>query len=542
MSDCISTDAVESIITKRVICEYTSIEQEIMKTDKSIILKQIYKLKLTNKSVIYENQEIIALKVVTAFKNRKMINIMVVSKTQSGKTGSMCATIKQYLEDTNNLIPIDNIYIITGLSSCEWKEQTKDRMPESIHARVYHRAELPTTFVDELKNKKNVLIIMDEIQVAAKKGQTIYNTFNAAGIMNMNKLLENDIKILEFTATPDGTIYDLMDWTDSSAKILADGGDGYISTYDLLKQGRIKQYKDLCGYDKETKSVYMETFNNIREIETDLSNFTSPKYHVIRTKSGSHQDITIDNFKKIFNTNDYDFIKFDRTSDIKDINDILLVQPQKHTFIFIKEMLRCAKTLCKKYIGITYERFSKTPDDATIIQGLAGRNTGYDDNGVSICYTNIDSINRYELLWISNFEDQTILWNSKTTHNKKGIMSAKNTFNNPIDYYPSSKDRLNISKEPTVKIFKTYADAKTYFMDTLSKKISGRGPNDKSPNADGFYEANIRSNKHVYSCDEININKKWGLNEKHRYRLHTCYKDVTDKSTLEWWLIYYEIE
>ena len=85
--------------------------------------------------------------------------------------------------------------------------------------------------------------------------------------------------------------------------------------------------------------------------------------------------------------------------------------------------------------------------------------------------TNIDSINRYELLWISNFEDQTILWNSKTTHNKKGIMSAKNTFNNPIDYYPSSKDRLNISKEPTVKIFKTYADAKTYFMDTLSKKI-----------------------------------------------------------------------
>ena len=40
---------------------------------------------------------------------------MVVSKTQSGKTGSMCATIKQYLEDTSNLIPIENIYIITGI-------------------------------------------------------------------------------------------------------------------------------------------------------------------------------------------------------------------------------------------------------------------------------------------------------------------------------------------------------------------------------------------------------------------------------------------
>ena len=75
---------------------------------------------------------------------------MVVSKTQSGKTGSMCATIKQYLEDINNLIPIENIYIITGLSSCEWKE----RMPESIQTRVFHRCELPITFVDEIKNKK----------------------------------------------------------------------------------------------------------------------------------------------------------------------------------------------------------------------------------------------------------------------------------------------------------------------------------------------------------------------------------------------------
>ena len=60
---------------------------------------------------------------------------MVVAKTQSGKTGSMCATIKQYLEDSSNLIPIENIYIITGLSSCEWKEQTKERSSISRQGR-----------------------------------------------------------------------------------------------------------------------------------------------------------------------------------------------------------------------------------------------------------------------------------------------------------------------------------------------------------------------------------------------------------------------
>ena len=53
-------------------------------------------------------------------------------------------------------------------------------------------------------------------------------------------------------------------------------------------------------------------------------------------------------------------------------------------------------------------------DHSTIIQGLVGRLTGYDDNGTSICYTNIDTIQRYELLWNSKFNPD-IKWNSKTT-------------------------------------------------------------------------------------------------------------------------------
>ena len=35
----------------------------------------------------------IAKEVVNAVKNRNIINVMVFAKTQSGKTGSMCATI-----------------------------------------------------------------------------------------------------------------------------------------------------------------------------------------------------------------------------------------------------------------------------------------------------------------------------------------------------------------------------------------------------------------------------------------------------------------
>ena len=142
---------------------------------------------------------------------------MVVALTQSGKTGTMIGLIKNYLNDTTNLIPIENIYIITGLSSREWVEQTKNRMPKSIQERVFHRDNLTNKFVDDIKKKKNVLIIIDEIQIAAKENQTLYKAFSKAGFYNKQNLLKNDIKIIEFTATPDGTIYDLMDWHENSS-------------------------------------------------------------------------------------------------------------------------------------------------------------------------------------------------------------------------------------------------------------------------------------------------------------------------------------
>ena len=50
-------------------------------------------------------------------------------------------------------------------------------------------------------------------------------------------------------------------------------------------------------------------------------------------------------------------------------------------------------------IGVLYERYTKSsPNDSVIIQGLLGRMTGYDDNGLSICFTNVDTIGRYKKL------------------------------------------------------------------------------------------------------------------------------------------------
>jgi hypothetical protein len=242
---------------------------------------------------------------------------------------------------------------------------------------------------------------------------------------------------------------------------------------------------------------------------------------------------------KIFKVEDYEFITYDRKSEIEDINKILEVQPGKHTFIFIKEMLRCAKTLKKEFIGILYDRYNKNPDDSTIIQGLSGRDTGYDNNGISICYTNIDSIKRYEELWHSNFEDTTIMWNSKTTVFKDGNLSSTTTFNCIEEDETSSVSSDDNDKTiPFIKPFLTQDEAKAYYNTTLKPTLDGRGPNFiKQNDDDKYYYATIRSKKRVYSEDEIRSESKHGLT-KNNYRYYACYTDINVQSTLKFVIIH----
>jgi hypothetical protein len=63
---------------------------------------------------------------------------------------------------------------------------------------------------------------------------------------------------------------------------------------------------------------------------------------------------------------------------------ILNTKPTKHTFIFIKDTLRCAVTIPKEHIGILYERFTSFPNRASVIQGLLGRATGFESKHIVI--------------------------------------------------------------------------------------------------------------------------------------------------------------
>ena len=521
-------------ITRRQRVLYNDADKMDISDDKSVILTQIKKNERNGISIIYDNQEECSMIIVAKFHNKKIINIMVVAKTQSGKTGTMCALIKNYLRPDDNLIPIENIYIITGLSSCAWKDQTKFRMPKEMWDRVYHRDNLTRKFVEDIKNKKNVLVIIDEIQIAAKENQTLYNTFNEAGFYNKQYLLRNDIKIVEFSATPDGTIYDLSKWGENAVMYKMEPGENYTGCVDLYKNGRVKQYKNLSCYNKISGRVNDKSVKeNFKDLKKDISNFKEPLYHIIRTPNAGMSDVVINNFKKQFGNIKYE--KYDRESQVKDINNILKIKPNVHTFIFIKEKLRCAKTLEKKYLGILYERFTNSPDDAVIIQGLLGRLTGYDDNGKSICYTNTGSIERYEDLWNNNF-DKNFPWKSKTSKIVNGQLVSSGTFNNPN---PDKNIKLpKTVSENTPREYLIYKDEK--FVKKVCK-ILGYHYRTTKNNRKGFKETSLNRKKTVVTLEAAiaKVPTAYGTNKGViTYRTcYPCYKNVKNKNTLHFVII-----
>ena len=142
---------------------------------RNIINSEIKYLHYSGKSKIFEKQISTASEIINNFKDTNIINQLVVGKTQSGKTGLMLASVQAYIN--NNIIPHENIYLITGLSSRDWKAQTKDRLPKYINSNVYHRSDINKEFINDIKNKQHVLIILDEVHIGCIFNQTIGKVF-----------------------------------------------------------------------------------------------------------------------------------------------------------------------------------------------------------------------------------------------------------------------------------------------------------------------------------------------------------------------------
>jgi hypothetical protein len=128
-----------------------------------------------------------------------------------------------------------------------------------------------------------------------------------------------------------------------------------------------------------------------------------------------------------------------------------------------------------------------------------------------------------------------IMWYSNTTTFSK---KTKQTIS--VGTFNSIKDDSN-DIEPEINKFTTQDEMIKWFKDNLKPLGFGNGPNIKYKE-DGFYKVAgaTRKGKQILSNDKVYKERRSGLNAKNKYRSYPCYKDITDKNSVEWWLIYYK--
>jgi hypothetical protein len=338
----------------------------------------------------FDNQRNFAIDIANKYaSDHKILNTLAIAPTQSGKTGSMLALMFQFKNRPALSLPKEHIFVITAHSSREWLEQTRQRFPDFMHEQIFHRNTL-SKFVQRVQNLKNILIIVDECHIGAKFGQALHKLYDTLHFFDINHMYDDNIKIVNFTATPECLQEHLeTHWKQSAYVATMDVPESYISYQDLLEQGRVLQMKDLSGYSHSTRSVenMSQIHHNISEIRPYLGDV--PKYHIIRTPRGHAHKVVMDNFKQVFlDLKDAVYISEPSLSKTKNTMDSLLgLSPKSHTFIFIKDKLRCAKTLHKPHIGVLYERFVSKPNDSTILQGLYGRLTGFHSNHHAVVFS-----------------------------------------------------------------------------------------------------------------------------------------------------------
>jgi len=574
---------------------YDEEQLEDMKLDRSIFENQLTKMRRSKRYNSYENQTSVAACINHRFNDWSVVIQMVIGYTQSGKTGCMVELIDQMTKDTSSTNPkpisVENIFIITGLSSCDWKEQTTSRFPECMKERIFHNSQLVKSFRTAVAGKQNVLIIIDEAHMASKKKQTMSRIFKELN-WKLDYMMENDIKLVQFSATPDGLIFALNGpkWPKEHYKITTmTPGCGYFGAKQMNERKQLKQIKDIYGRNKDgnwiNDDVREECLANIDEILRDQLSFQEPRYLLVRIRGGIPEDSYHKNFFEAIHSlsaEDQEMFeitprRYDMRGNVTDISELLYTPPAKHTIVCIKEKLKCAQTLeyvvldektgkttthkVKHNIGVVVERKRSgnkdEQNDSFTIQGLLGRLCGYEQHDC-ICYTNLTSFEKYERLFESNFDTETlkrVSWNSNTTFGKgdgRGTSVHPNINDDCVDD-EDDKDlkaakKLEAEKAFTLdhREFETLEEAYEFMKEKKAKNLPKsveEFDNSLTKNEKNFILSSTTGKLRVLSYDGLKKDmSRWSKTStfdvltKEKFpavsrRLYICYKDTSDNST-----------
>jgi hypothetical protein len=371
---------------------------------------------------IYDNQKEDAAKICNYFYTKQLRAISVVKRTKVGMNGLgiEIAKIMATHPDDNFVVHRNNIFFITAMSNKSWEDDMIEQMPTCFSKNVHHHGKLQG-FKKKLKNIKNAIIIIDEIDTGDKVEQKLDIILKESGILDIKYMEENNIRFVFVSATMINELRDLYRWGDKHETCYMTIPDNYIGHMEFLELGIIKEYYAINSDETAEKWIR----------EDILENYGSDyRVHIIRTEEKSKDYIfnaCIRNKILFKNHTCSDKISYEELSGI--FNNI-----SNHVVIAIKGFYRRANLIPNEWkmkIGATHEKYVKQYDTNVQVQGLPGRMSGYwkqeilNGHKTGPHRTSIEAINEYEEFYKNPFGNAPY----KTMGAKKLLVNPNNIKN-----------------------------------------------------------------------------------------------------------------
>jgi hypothetical protein len=317
---------------------------------------------------IYPNQAEDSAKIINIFyKNEKIRVLSIFKKTKVGMDGLMIDVAKNFSThpDDNFMLHRNNILFVTGMSNVMWENDMKDKMPSCFKDNIFHHGKLQN-LKETLKTLNNGVIILDEIDAGDKIDQKLERLLKESGLLDINTMIERNIRFIFGSATPLIELQKLFEWGDKYTSFILSVPENYVGHKEFLDMNILKDSYLITANtaEKWVKEDIIDTYGDDYRVhlirtdnkKVDLIQNACIKYRVQFKNHTSEDRINDDELREIFDN----------------INS--------HIVIAVKGLLRRANYIPNQWklkIGAVHEFYAKKPDISVQIQGLVGRMTGY---------------------------------------------------------------------------------------------------------------------------------------------------------------------
>jgi hypothetical protein len=491
--------------------------------------------KTKNEYYIYPNQKYDAIQIVEGFYERNRRIITVLKKTKVGANGLMVEIAKCMTthKDDQFVVNPANVRILTGMSNTLWEEEIKGDSPSCFKDKIFHHGQLKKA---ELKNMRDSLIIIDEIDAGTGEWSVLHTLLYEAGVLDVEHMKKHNNRFVVISASPIKQLYETKCWGDLHEYYKMTIPKDYIGHYDFLERKIIQEFYPLTNLENVKKWINEDILTNY---DNDF------RVHIVRVTNKSEPII-----KKICIQHGIKFKNHNSTERLteEDEKELYIEPLTRHVVVAVKGLLRRANLIKNEYklrIGATHELYTKKPDFNVQNQGLPGRMTGYwrsiieGGHKTGPYRTSCEAIRQCENNYQDPFGDSNYHTNGftkkkgKVTSHTDTMLAAKNIKNLKAVEMPGS-----VNKGVDINLYRIYNNEE--IVKAVCKLLNYKY-NPTNNNTDGFKETSLNKKLAVASLQDAieKVPTAYGTNNgKTTYRTYyPCYVDTSDNKTLHFVVI-----